>query len=169
MISHLFRASNYVYSVAALSYRAGQNYIFCRAVEAAPLGALPPNPRKKNYYERTDAMSKKETGMYFKCNQKQREQIKKNAKACGLKQGDYLLQRALGFEPKVLNLGAYLNLYKKLCDVANKELSAETETRLLDVLDQIYSRLFEGTPPSEETLREEKQALTDYFADVEVD
>ena len=114
-------------------------------------------------------MSKKETGIYFKCNQKQREQIKKNAKACGLKQGDYLLQRALGFEPKALNLGAYLNLYKKLCDVANKELSAETETRLLDVLDQIYSRLFEGTPPSEETLREEKQALTDYFADVEDD
>lgn len=114
-------------------------------------------------------MSKKETGMYFKCNQKQREQIKKNAKACGLKQGDYLLQRALGFEPKVLNLGAYLNLYKKLCDVANKELSAETETRLLDVLDQMYNRLFEGTPPSEEILRDENQALTDYFADVEDD
>lgn len=111
-------------------------------------------------------MSKKETGVYFKCNQKQREQIKKNAKACGMKQGDYLLQRALGFEPKALNLGAYLNLYKKLCDVANKELSAETEARLLDVLDQIYSRLFEGAPPSKEALLEEDRTLSDYFADV---
>ena len=111
-------------------------------------------------------MSKKETGMYFKCNQKQREQIKKNAKACGLKQGDYLLQRALGFEPKTLNLGAYLNLYKKLCDVANREMSAETEAHLLDVLDKMYTRLFEGTPPSEETLLEEDRALSDYFMDV---
>ena len=111
-------------------------------------------------------MSKKETGRYFKCNQKQREQIRKNAKACGLKQGDYLLQRALGFEPKVLNLGAYLNLYKKLCEVANKNLSEKTEARLLEVLDLIYSRLFEGSPPSKETLLEEDRTLSDYFADV---
>ena len=111
-------------------------------------------------------MSKKETGMYFKCNQKQREQIKKNAKSCGLKQGDYLLQRALGFEPKALNLGAYLNLYKKLCEVANNNLSEETEARLLEVLDLIYSRLFEGSLPSKETLLEEDRTLSDYFADV---
>lgn len=111
-------------------------------------------------------MSEKMTGMYFQCNQKQREQIRKNAKACGLKQGDYLLQRALGFEPKALNLGAYLNLYKKLCEVSNRKLSAEAEQRLLEVLDQIYSRLFEGSPPSEETLREEEQTLADCFSDV---
>ena len=79
-------------------------------------------------------MSERITGMYFQCNQKQREQIKKNAKACGLKQGDYLLQRALGFEPKALNLGAYLNLYKKLCEVSNRKLSAEGYSHLADSL-----------------------------------
>ena len=111
-------------------------------------------------------MSKKEVEICFKCNQKQRERIKKNAKACGLKQGEYILRRALGFEPKPLNLGAYLNLYRKLCEITNLDMTAETETRLLDVLDQIYNRLFESAPPSEEIRIEEEQALQDYYADI---
>ena len=110
-------------------------------------------------------MSKKEVEICFKCNQKQREQIRKNARDCRLKQGEFILQRALGFEPKALNLGAYLNLYRKLCEITNLNMTAETESRLLDVLDQIYHRLFEGSPPSEEMLLEEKQALEDYYAD----
>ena len=111
-------------------------------------------------------MSKKEVEICFKCKQKQREQIRKNARDCRLKQGEFILQRALGFEPKALNLGAYLNLYKKLCEITNRDMSAEAETKLLDVLDQIYNRLFEGAPPTEEMLLEEKQALEDYYTDI---
>ena len=59
-------------------------------------GKLPLRPQL--YKERNDVMSKKESGIYFKCSQKQHEQIKKNAKECGLKQGEYILQRALGYE-----------------------------------------------------------------------
>ncbi|MBR1811275.1 MAG: hypothetical protein IJ766_06470 [Clostridia bacterium] len=111
-------------------------------------------------------MSKKEKGMYFQCNQKQRDQIKKNAKACGLKQGEYLLQRALGAAPKETQLGAYLNLYRKLCKITNMNLSPETEVRLLELIDQIYARLFESAPPSEEMRIEEEQSLNDYYSDV---
>ena len=114
-------------------------------------------------------MSKKEVEICFKCNQKQRDQIRKKAKASGLKQGEYILQRALGAAPKETQLGAYLNLYRKLCEITNLPLSSETEAKLNDLIDSIYTRLFESAPPSVETLLEEEQALQDYYADIGAD
>ena len=111
-------------------------------------------------------MSRKEVEICFKCNQKQRDQIRKKAKASGLKQGEYILQRALGAAPKETHLGAYLNLYRKLCEITNLPLSPETESKLNDLIDCVYTRLFESTPPSDETLIEEEQALNDYYADI---
>ena len=111
-------------------------------------------------------MSKKEVEICFKCNQKQRDQIKKKAKTSGLKQGEYILQRALGAAPKETQLGAYLNLYRKLCEITNLPLSSETEAKLNDLIDSIYTRLFESAPPSEEMRIEEEQALNDYYADI---
>ena len=111
-------------------------------------------------------MSKKEKGMYFQCNQKQRDQIRKKAKASGLKQGEYILQRALGAAPKEQQLGAYLNLYRKLCEITNLPLSPETEEKLCNLIDCVYTRLFESTPPSEEIRTEEDQALQNYYADI---
>ena len=111
-------------------------------------------------------MSRKEVEICFKCNQKQRDQIRKKAKASGLKQGEYLLQRALGAAPKETQLGAYLNLYRKLCEITNLPLSNETEARLNGLIDIVYARLFESAPPSEETLIEEEQALNNYYADI---
>ena len=114
-------------------------------------------------------MSRNEKGMYFQCNQKQRDQIKKKAKASGLKQGEYILQRALGAAPKETQLGAYLNLYRKLCEITNLPLSTETEAKLNDLIDSIYARLFESAPPSEEIRSEEEHALNDYYADIGAD
>ena len=114
-------------------------------------------------------MSKKEVEICFKCNQKQREQIRKKAKASGLKQGEYILQRALGAAPKETQLGEYLNLYRKLCEITNLPLSTETEARLNSLIDSIYARLFESAPPSEEMRIEEEQALNDYYADIGAD
>ena len=111
-------------------------------------------------------MSKKEVEICFKCNQKQRDQIRKKAKASGLKQGEYILQRALGAAPKETQLGAYLNLYRKLCEITNLPLSPETEARLNCLIDSIYARLFESAPPSMETQLEEEQALNEYYADI---
>ena len=111
-------------------------------------------------------MSKKEVEICFKCNQKQRDQIRKKAKASGLKQGEYILQRALGAAPKETQLGAYLNLYRKLCEITNLPLSPETEARLNGLIDNIYARLFESGPPSEEIRIEEEQTLQDYYSDI---
>ena len=111
-------------------------------------------------------MSKSKKGMYFQCNQKQRDQIRKKAMASGLKQGEYILQRALGAAPKETQLGAYLNLYRKLCEITNLPLSTETEAKLNSLIDSIYARLFESTPPSEEIRIEEDQALQNYYADI---
>ena len=111
-------------------------------------------------------MSRKEVEICFKCNKKQRDQIRKKAKASGLKQGEYILQRALGAAPKETQLGAYLNLYRKLCEISNLPLSTETEARLNGLIDSIYTRLFECEPPSVETRLEEEQVLQDYYADI---
>lgn len=94
-------------------------------------------------------MSKSKSGIYFKCSQKQREQIKKNAKECGLKQGEYILQRALGYAPKEQQIGQYLDFYKKLCELTNLDLSQETDIKLTHLIDRIYARFFESTPPDE--------------------
>lgn len=111
-------------------------------------------------------MSKNEKEICFKCNQKQRDQIKKNAKACGMKQGDYILQRALGYAPKEQKAGIYVDLYRKLCEITNMELSPKTEAHLLELIDRIYNRLFESIPPSEETLLDESRTLNEIHSDI---
>ena len=72
----------------------------------------------------------------------------------------------MGQAPKETQLGAYLNLYRKLCEITNLPLSTETEARLNSLIDSIYARLFESAPPSEEMRIEEEQALNDYYADI---
>ena len=72
----------------------------------------------------------------------------------------------MGAAPKETQLGAYLNLYRKLCEITNLPLSPETEVKLNGLIDSIYARLFESAPPSEEIRLEEDQALQDYYADI---
>ncbi len=74
---------------------------------------------------------------------KDKEKIKSIAVKCNLSVSEYMLQRALGYEPKMLLPDVFYDLYSKLCDICNTdELSSpETEKALLDLIDRMHSEL----------------------------
>ena len=74
---------------------------------------------------------------------KDKEKIKRIAVKCNLSVSEYMLQRALGYEPKTLLPDVFCDLYSKLCDICNAdELSSpETEKALLDLIDRMHSEL----------------------------
>ena len=48
------------------------------------------------------------TGIFFPCTEAQKRKIKSIAAKCGLGQGEYILKRALGYEPKTVPPDAFL-------------------------------------------------------------
>ena len=74
---------------------------------------------------------------------KDKEKIKSIAVKCKLSVSEYMLQRALGYEPRTIPPDAFYDLYSKLCDICNAdELSSpETEKALLDLIDRMHSEL----------------------------
>lgn len=72
-----------------------------------------------------------------------KDKIKKLAAKCNLSVSEYMVQRALGFEPRTVPPDAFYNLYGELCEVCNTEgaLSEQTEKALLDLIDRIHSEL----------------------------
>ena len=74
---------------------------------------------------------------------KQKEKIKSIAAKCNLPVSEYMLQRALGYEPRTLPPDAFYDLYGKLCELCNVEdlLLPATQSALLELIDRIHSEL----------------------------
>ena len=72
---------------------------------------------------------------------KEKEKIKNMAKRCGLTLSEYLVKRALGYEPRAVLPDAFYDFYGELCKLSNSELSPETEEKLLTLIDEIHSEL----------------------------
>ncbi len=74
---------------------------------------------------------------------KDKEKIKSIAARCNLPVSEYMLQRALGYEPRALMPDAFYDLYGRLCNICNTEglLSPESENALLELIDRIHSEL----------------------------
>ena len=74
---------------------------------------------------------------------KQKEKIKSLAAKCNLPVSEYMLQRALGYEPRTLPSDAFYDLYGKLCELCNVDdlLLPATQTALLELIDGIHSEL----------------------------
>ncbi len=64
------------------------------------------------------------------------------AKACGLSQSEYIRKRALGYAPRAAPNDALHDLTVGLCEIANRNLSKETEAMLLSLLERIRKELF---------------------------
>ena len=50
-------------------------------------------------------------------------------------------KRALGFAPRMALPDAFFNFYGKLCEICNKDMTPETETKLLTLIDEIHSEI----------------------------
>ena len=72
----------------------------------------------------------KQNQVNFTVTAAEKKQIEKLAEACGLSQGEYLRQRALGFEPRAFPPGeGYWRLHSDLLWLMNHALSPEYEAR----------------------------------------
>ena len=72
---------------------------------------------------------------------KEKEKIKNKAKRCGLTLSEYIVKRALGYEPRAVPPDAFFEFYDRLCQLANSELSPEVESQLLALIDEIHLEL----------------------------
>ena len=78
----------------------------------------------------------------IRVNQKDKDKIKQLAEKCNLSISEYLVQRALGYEPRTVQPDVFFDFYNKLCELCNTtEITPETESKLLALIDEIHSEL----------------------------
>lgn len=73
---------------------------------------------------------------------KEKDKIKQLAEKCNLSVSEYMVQRALGYEPITVLPDVFFDFYNKLCELCNTaEFTPETENKLLSLIDEIHSDL----------------------------
>ena len=97
------------------------------------------------------------TGIFFPCTDTQKRKIKGIAAKCGLKQGEYILKRALGYEPKTVPPDAFFVFHEKLCEILDAPPTPETEKAALRIFDEIYRQLIESGRQTQEQIIAEKK------------
>lgn len=101
---------------------------------------------------------KSKNGIFFEATGAQKSKIKKNAALCGMRQGEYILRRALGYEPKAVQPDAFYHFHRDLCVFLNKKLTPEMEAAALKLFDEIYAVLIDDRKQSpNEIIREVTQ------------
>jgi hypothetical protein len=83
----------------------------------------------------------KEKGIYFHVSEKEKTKIAANAKKCGLKQSEYLRQRALGYEPKPALPGDFYAFTERLDKLIDKDISPKITAEALQLLREISNVL----------------------------
>ena len=93
-----------------------------------------------------------------------KKKIQQIASKCNLSVSEYIVQRALGYEPTTVLPDAFYRFYSKLCDVTNelkKKVSPETEAKLVELTEYIHSTLllpYKETPAEIQKRMEEMEA-----------
>lgn len=73
---------------------------------------------------------------------KEKDKIKRLAEKCNLSVNEYVVQRALGYEPRTVLPDVFFDFYNKLYELCNSlEITFETENKLLALIDEIHSEL----------------------------
>lgn len=103
------------------------------------------NPKEK--YARIDIRTKP----------KDKDKIKRLAAKCNLSVSEYMVQRALGYEPKTVPPDTFYDLYSKLCEVCNTEgIAPEMEAKLLAFIDEMHSEVL---LPQKENMKQIKNGI----------
>ena len=106
--------------------------------------------QEENYLEKEK--KKPLTGIFFPCTEAQKRKIKSIAAKCGLGQGEYILKRALGYEPKTVLPGAFFVFHDKLCKVLDSPPTPDVEKAALRVFDEIYAQLIDNRKQTTEEI-----------------
>jgi len=95
------------------------------------------------------------SGIFFTCTEAQKRKIKSIAEKCNLGQGEYILKRALGYEPKTVLPDAFFVFHKKLCEILETPPTPSVEKAALRVFDEIYTQLIDNRKQTSEEIAEE--------------
>lgn len=111
--------------------------------------------------ERIDIMNRNPKEKYaridIRVKPKEKEKIKRIAGKCNLSVSEYVVQRALGYEPRKAQPDVFFDFYNKLCELCNTaELAPEAESKLLLLIDEIHSELL---LPEKETIKQIKNEI----------
>lgn len=86
-----------------------------------------------------------------------KEKIERIAEKCNLSVSEYVVQRALGYEPKTVQPDAFFDFYNKLCELCNiAGFTPKIENELLSLLDEIHLELL---LPKKETAKQIKNKI----------
>ena len=98
----------------------------------------------------------KQNQVNFTVTAAEKKQIEKLAEACGLSQGEYLRQRALGFEPKAFPPGdGYWRLHSDLLWLMNHAPSPEYNARYAAAFQRLRETYFLPEMQTAEEIRAE--------------
>ena len=96
------------------------------------------------------------TQINFTVTPAEKKRIAKIAKACGLKQGEYIRQRALGYQPRAFPLPErYWSLHDDLLRLLKKPMSPELESDVESTLNRFRATFFSPGVQSPEEIRSE--------------
>ena len=70
-----------------------------------------------------------------------KQKIQRLAAKCHLTVSEYMVKRALGYEPRVVLPDVFYDLYGKLCKLENEEPSEEIDEKLLEIIEEIHEKL----------------------------
>ncbi len=89
-------------------------------------------------------MKEKKSRMEIRLSEKDKKNIERYAKKCGVPISEYVRQCALGFVPRQALPDDFYDLYSRLCDVCNlinPGFTEETERELVDLITDIREQL----------------------------
>lgn len=88
---------------------------------------------------------------------KDKDKIKQLAGKFNLSVSEYMVQRALGYEPITVLPDVFFDFYNKLCELCNTAgFTPETENKLLSLIDEIHSELL---LPKKEIVKQIKNGI----------
>lgn len=86
----------------------------------------------------------KNKNLFIRVSEKEKNLIERNAERCGLSVSEYLRQRALGYVPRAVLPEVFFSFNDKLdqlCVVCEGKISAETEEKIIALIDEITAEL----------------------------
>lgn len=83
----------------------------------------------------------KQNGIYFTVTDKEKRRISRNAALCGLKQGEYISQRALGYAPKSVPPDVFFHFCEEIDKLCEQPFSNAVNQKALSLLAEIEKQL----------------------------
>ena len=87
-----------------------------------------------------------------------KNKIKQLADKCNLSISEYVVQRALGYEPKTVLPDAFYTVWQKMCDIANQAETngfEKTQALLKELIEFTHRRLIESPQKTVKKILEE--------------